>query len=89
MEGIQCDSRNSQRARDLCLPSLLGYDISENGKFEICFVCWIKVVLNVVHPKKGHHGLSVSVNTAKFHPSHGVGIIYGTNHGTVRHCRVG
>jgi len=47
------------------------------------------VILNVVHPKKGHHGLSVSVNTAKFHPSPGVGIIYGTNHGTVRHCRVG
>ncbi|XP_065068417.1 activating molecule in BECN1-regulated autophagy protein 1A-like isoform X1 [Rhopilema esculentum] len=57
-----------------------------NGK---CVAEDDEVVHTLVHPKNDESGPIVSVNTAKFHPIPGVGIIYGTNHGAVRHCRYG
>ena len=43
-------------------------------------------LFNVRHTCNRNQRSNVSVNSVKFHPIPGVGIIYGTNRGHIQHC---
>lgn len=48
-----------------------------------------KALSNILHKCSQTQRSNVSVNTVRFHPSPGMGIIYGTNRGHIQHCHIG
>lgn len=47
-----------------------------------------KPVLNIQHKCNQNQRSNISVNTIRFHPTPGMGILYGTNRGHVQHCHI-